>query len=74
MFVNGTEIYKFKGKDSEIAATPLCLGKISKDWSTDNMKKKTGFNGYVYDFSVDYDAADVDDIVDIHKYLTKKIT
>ena len=34
--------------------------------------KKTGFNGYVYDFSVDYDATDVDDIVDIHKYLMKK--
>ena len=33
--------------------------------------KKTGFNGYVYDFSVDYDATDVDDI-DIHKYLMKK--
>ena len=36
------------------------------------MKKKTGFNGYVYDFSVDYDANDVDNIVDIHKYLMKK--
>ena len=36
------------------------------------MKKKTGFNGYVYDFSVDYDAIDVDDILDIHKYLMKK--
>ena len=31
LFVNGTEIYKFKAKDSEIVATPLCLGKISKD-------------------------------------------
>ena len=71
LFVNGTEIYKFKAKDSEIVATPLCLGNISKDWSVDNMKK-TGFNGYVYDFSVDYDATDVDDIVDIHKYLMKK--
>ena len=30
--------------------------------------KKTGFNGYVYDFIVDYDATGVDDIVDIHKY------
>ena len=37
------------------------------------MKKKTGFNGYVYDFSVDYDAIAVDDILDIHKYLMKKI-
>ena len=34
--------------------------------------KKTRFNGYVYDFSLDYDATDVDDIVDIHKYLMKK--
>ena len=72
LFVNGTDIYKFKAKDSEIAASPLCLGNISKDWSTDNMKKKTGFNGYVYDFSVDYDATSVDDIKDIHKYLMKK--
>ena len=73
MFVNGTEIHKFKAKDSEIAATPLCLGNISKDWSTYNMKKP-GFNGYIYDFSVDSDATDVDNIVDIHKYLMKKIT
>ena len=50
-----------------------CLGNISKDWSTDNMKK-TGFNGYVYDFSVDYDATGVDGIKEIHKYLMKKIT
>ena len=40
LFVNGTEIYKFKAKDSEIVASPLCLGNISKDWLTDNMKKK----------------------------------
>ena len=33
--------------------------------------KKTGFNGYVYGFNVDYDATDVDDILDIHKYLMK---
>ena len=71
LFVNSTEIYKFKAKDSEIVGTPLCLGNISKDWSTDNMKK-TGFNGYVYNFSVDYDAIAVDDIKDIHKYLMKK--
>ena len=45
--------------------------KISKEWSIDNMRK-TGFNGYVYDFSVDYDAIAVDDILDIHKYLMKK--
>ena len=71
LFVNSTEIYKFKAKDSEIVATPLYLGNISKDWSVDNMKK-TGFNGYVYDFSVDYDATDVKDVLDIHKYLMIK--
>ena len=70
--MNGTEIFKFKANDSEIAASPLCLGNISKDWSTNNMKEKAGFNGYVYDFSVDYDANNVDDIKDIHKYLMKK--
>ena len=39
LFVNGKEIVKFKAKDSEIVATRLCLGNISKDWSADNMKK-----------------------------------
>ena len=69
--VNGTEIYKFKAaKDSNIVATPLFFGNISKDWSVDNMKK-TRFNGYVYDFSVNYDEIAVDDIKDIHKYLMK---
>ena len=43
LFVNGTEIYKFKAKDSETVATSLCLGNISKDFSVDNMKK-TGLN------------------------------
>ena len=71
LFVNGKEIYKFKAKDSNIVATPLCLENISKDWSIVNMKR-TRFNGYVYDFSVDYDSTDVDDIKDIHKYLMKK--
>ena len=69
--VNGTEMYKFKAKDSEIVAIPLCLGNISKDWSVNNMKK-TGFNDYVYDFSVDYDAVAVDDITNTHKHLMRK--
>ena len=52
-------------------STPLCVGNISKDFSVDNMKK-SGLNGYVYDFSVDFDAIAVDDILDIHKYLMEK--
>ena len=71
LFVNGTEIIKFKAKDSNIVPRPLCLGNISKDWSADNMKKSS-FIGYIYDFSVGYDAISVDDIKGIHKYLMKK--
>ena len=62
---------KFKAKDCEIVATPLCLGNISKDFSIDNIKK-TRLNGYVYDFSADYDVIAVDDILDIYEYLMKK--
>ena len=40
LFVKGTEIIKFKTKDSEISAYSLCLGNISKGWSQDNMKRQ----------------------------------
>ena len=70
LFVNGKEIHKFKAKDFETLATPLCLGNISKDWAVDNMTK-TGLNGYVHVFSVDYDAIAVDDILHIHNNLMK---
>ena len=36
LFVNGTEICKFKAKDSEIVASPLGLRNIAKDWPTNN--------------------------------------
>ena len=71
LFVNGTEIYQFKAKDSEIVASPLCLGSTSKDWSTDNIKK-TRFTGHIYNFSVDYEAIAIDDFKKIQKYLMKK--
>ena len=71
MFVNGTKIIKFKAKDSETVATPLCLGNISRGWSVDNMRN-TGLNWFVYDFNVDFDAIAVDDILEIHNYLMKK--
>ena len=72
LIVNGPEIQKFKSKDSEILAHSLRLGNILKDRSVDNMKK-TGLNGYVYDLSVNYDAIAVGDILDIHKYLVRKL-
>ena len=71
LFVNGTKICKFKAKDSAIVASPLSLGNISKDWSTDSMKK-AGHTGYVYDFSADYNALTLDDIKDVHNYSMKK--
>ena len=68
LFVNGKEICKFKAKYSEIVPYPLCSGKISKDFSVDNMKK-TGLYGQVHESSIDYDAIANDKILDIHKYL-----
>ena len=71
LFVNGTEISKFKAKDSEITPYELCLGNISKDWAIENLKN-TGLKGCVYDFSVDYDYISTSGILGIHKYLMKK--
>ena len=71
LFLNGTDILKFKPKESDIAEDLHCLGNISKDFSTDNMNQ-TGLYRYVYDFSVDYNTILVHDILDIHKYLMKK--
>ena len=72
MLVNSTEIHRFKAKDFELIPYSLCLGKISKNWSTDNIKK-TGLKVCVYDFSTDYNYIPVFDIFDIHKYLMEKM-
>ena len=70
LFANGTEIIKFKAKDSEVVANPLSSGNISEDFSMTNMKK-TGLYGSVLDFRVDYRATAVDDLLGIYKYLMK---
>ena len=71
LFVNGTKIIKFKAKDS-IVAGPLCLGNISKNWPSSNMKK-TGLNGYAYEFNVDYSNNNTKYTVSyVHKYLMSK--
>ena len=72
LFINDAEFHKFKANDSAIITTPLCLGNTLKDCSVDNMKN-TGLTGYVYDFSIDYDAIAVDDILGIHKSLMNNI-
>ena len=76
MFVNGKEIVKVKTKDSAIVAAPLRLGNISEDWSVENMKR-TGLNGYVYEFSVGYRHFDnpvdaVNSVSLLHKYFMTK--
>ena len=48
LFVNTTQIYHFKAKDS-IKPYLLCLGNISKDFAA-KIKEKTGLNGHAYDF------------------------
>ena len=52
----------------------MCLGNISKDFTANNKKiyEKAGLNGYVYDFSVDYNIIDPSNITNVHKYLIKK--
>ena len=75
LFVNGNEIVKFEAKDPAIVATPLCLGNVSNDWSVNNMKK-TGLNGYAYEFCVDYEANytinGVENTPFLHKYFMVK--
>ena len=44
---------------------------VQETFSVGNMKK-TGLNGYVFGFSIDYDAIAIHDILDIYKYLMKK--
>ena len=67
LFVSVTEIIKFKTKDSEVIANPLCLGNISEEYT-----KKTGLIGFAYDFSVDCDDIAINDKLDIPKYLMRK--
>ena len=70
LFVKGVNIYRFEVKDSESNSFPLYLGNISKDFTVNN--KETRLDVHVYDFSLNYDSIDVDDILDIYKFLMKK--
>ena len=60
LFVNVAKIYQFKAKSSKVKPYPLCLGNISKDFTVNNVKKR--LNGYVCNFSVDYNTIDISDI------------
>ena len=60
-------MYQFKARDSEIKQYPLCLGNISDGFTIDSMKK----TGLKQIFSVDYNAINTENILDIHRYLIK---
>ena len=70
LFVNGTEMIKFKAKDSELTSTLMCLGNNSNDFSV--TWKKQDYMELFMSFSVDYGVTSVDNILNIHKYLIKK--
>ena len=65
-----------KAKESEIKHYTLCLGNISKGFTINNMKKKTGLKGSVFFFFVvvvvvAFNLIDTNDVSDIHRYLMK---
>ena len=68
LFVNGTELLNLKQKILRLQQLHYAQETLRKEFSEDNMKK-TGLNGYVYHFSVDYDAIAVDDLLETHNYL-----
>ena len=68
LLVNATKLYQFNANTSKIK----CPGNVSKDFTINNMKK-TWLKGVVRCFSVDFNPIDTNDILDIHKYLMKRI-
>ena len=70
LFLNGKEVIKLKAKNQSVSEK-LSLGNISAYFNQAD-RKSTGLYGYVYDFSVDYNAITNDKIHDIHKYLMEK--
>ena len=68
--MNDKEVIKFKTKDQNVSGK-LSLGNISADFNQAD-RKSAGIYGYVYDFSVDYNAIAVDGMLDTDKCLMKK--
>ena len=65
--VNATKVYHFKAKNSGIKDYALCLGNVSNDFTSNNMKQ-TRLKGVVNFFSVDFNPIDINNILDIHEY------
>ena len=69
LFVNATKIY---ANNSEVKRYSLCLGNISKDFTSIIKWIHLELNGYVYKYSVDYNIIDTSNAININKYLMKK--
>ena len=72
LFLDATKI-QFKAKESERNLYTLCLGNISRDFTINNIKKKAELNGTVNVFSVDYNAIDISNILDMYRYLMNEM-
>ena len=70
VFVNATEVYQFKAKDTKIKNFTLCIGNISKDFII--WYEKTGLKESIKCFSVDFNSVNTTVILEIQKYLMKK--
>ena len=71
LIVNGKETYKFKASNKNNFRSQFCLRSISNKFDRVDTEE-VSFKGNVYDFSVDYDAINKSNILNIHKYLMIK--
>ena len=69
LFVTRKEIFSFNADNKNVNfRTQFCLASISNGFGTvESIKVSLG--GNVYDFSVDYNATNRSDVLNIHKYL-----
>ena len=72
LFVNGTQKLKFKAKTDQLVKEKLCIGNLNDQW-TRSESEKTGLNGKMYDFVVEYEQiVETTKILDMNKYLVIK--
>ena len=72
LFVNGNEIFKFKGNNRNLnLPTLFCFGSISNGFRAIECRE-ISLNGNMYDFLVDYSSINKYDLLNIHKYLMIK--
>ena len=72
LFVNGKEIFKLKADNKNVNfPTQFCLGSIFNGFGAID-SREASLKGNVYDSSVDFDAIDKSDALNIHKYLMVK--